>query len=169
MNDINDLEYIFTCTKCKIPKKNKEFYSNKTNKSKRKFNSHCKECYKLRDRTHNNSFISHQKMRNERPLASLYYSSRSNTKRSGKDFNITIEYLNELLLIQENKCYYTGRPLNMILGNPDSVSIDRKNPELGYIKENIVLCQWKVNRMKNDATIEELLSFCKDIIRNLGK
>lgn len=35
-------------------------------------------------------------------------------------------------------------------------SIDRKVPALGYTKGNISIISWRANRIKNDATLEEL-------------
>lgn len=39
-----------------------------------------------------------------------------------------------------------------------SPSIDRIIPELGYVKGNIMVISQKANRMKNDATLDELRS-----------
>lgn len=36
------------------------------------------------------------------------------------------------------------------------MSIDRLIPENGYVKENIVLCIYKANTVKNDLTLSEL-------------
>lgn len=37
-----------------------------------------------------------------------------------------------------------------------SPSIDRIVPALGYVKGNVLICSQRANRIKNDATIEEL-------------
>lgn len=50
---------------------------------------------------------------------------------------------------------------------PNSPSLDRKIPELGYVKENIQVISHKANTMKNNATISELLRF-KDWVRSIG-
>lgn len=44
-------------------------------------------------------------------------------------------------------------------------SIDRKVPELGYTKDNCWVISSKANKMKWDATHEELLAFCVGILR----
>ena len=46
-------------------------------------------------------------------------------------------------------------------------SIDRVVPELGYIKENIVVMSRLANMMKWDSNQEELLLFCKGMIQFL--
>lgn len=38
----------------------------------------------------------------------------------------------------------------------NSPSIDRIRPELGYVKGNVIVISMKANRIKNDATVEEL-------------
>ena len=38
----------------------------------------------------------------------------------------------------------------------NSPSIDRKIPSLGYMKGNIWVISYRANRIKNDATVEEL-------------
>jgi hypothetical protein len=45
------------------------------------------------------------------------------------------------------------------------VSLDRINSEVGYIKENIQLVCWQVNRMKDSLTMEELEFWIKTISR----
>lgn len=65
------------------------------------------------------------------------------------------------------KCPYLQVPLTRIRGkgrqdyNP---STDRKDPTKGYISGNIEIISDKANRMKNNATQEELLVFAKSIL-----
>ena len=42
------------------------------------------------------------------------------------------------------------------LPTDNSPSIDRIIPTLGYVKNNIVIVSQRANRIKNDATIDEL-------------
>jgi hypothetical protein len=47
--------------------------------------------------------------------------------------------------------------INKKLGNsPNSPSLDRKTPSLGYVKGNIWVLSRRANLLKNDATIEEM-------------
>jgi hypothetical protein len=43
------------------------------------------------------------------------------------------------------------------------MSIDRITPDVGYTPENIVICCWKINRMKNDESTQNFLALCTDI------
>lgn len=106
------------------------------------------------------------KYKKEKPLETILKIAKGNAKRTYKEFNISILDLKELWENQNGKCYYTDRDMKFEVGFDDSVSIDRINSDQGYIKGNIALCQRKVNVMKNNASIEELLKFCKDILEN---
>jgi hypothetical protein len=47
----------------------------------------------------------------------------------------------------------------------NSPSLDRKIPELGYVKGNIHVVSWRANRLKSDSTVPELemiLKYMKD-------
>ena len=68
-------------------------------------------------------------------------------------FNLTIEDL-----IVPAICPVLKIPLfnGNALQRDNSPSIDRIVPELGYVKGNIVIISWRANRIKCDATPEEL-------------
>lgn len=38
----------------------------------------------------------------------------------------------------------------------DSPSIDKIDPKKGYVKGNVQIISWRANRIKSDATIQEL-------------
>lgn len=169
--DKNSPDYLHKCSKCQILKPNSKFSPSSHKKAIRQYSSYCRTCHAEYGRTKDYSARSRNKRRDSDPIAVLFYNSKSNTRSSNKKlegFNITREFLSDLLLRQNGKCYYTGVEMMMILGNDNSVSIDRKDPNLGYTTENVVLCTRKVNRMKSDATVEELIQFCKNILKTLN-
>ena len=76
--------------------------------------------------------------------------------------------IEELYFRQEGKCAITNLKMSLITGhkhraNSFVVSLDRINSEVGYIKENIQLVCWQVNRMKDSLTMEELEFWIKTI------
>ena len=56
------------------------------------------------------------------------------------------------------RCPVFGIPLDVAAEtNADNLpSIDRKDPSKGYVKGNVWVISWRANRLKNNATLEEL-------------
>lgn len=80
------------------------------------------------------------------------------------EYNLTLEYIKELLLKQEYKDYYTGQ----VPENYKDYSIDRIDSNLGYIEGNIVITTNRVNTMKNDMSTEEFKKLISDIYKNIS-
>lgn len=80
------------------------------------------------------------------------------------EYNLTLEYIKELLLKQEYKDYYTGQ----VPENYEDYSIDRIDSNLGYIEGNIVITTNRVNVMKNDMSTEEFKKLISDIYKNIS-
>ena len=47
--------------------------------------------------------------------------------------------------------------------HPDSPSVDKINPKLGYVKGNVRVISARANLLKNDATVEELEKVLEDL------
>lgn len=87
----------------------------------------------------------------------LFHSSKSRAKKKNIEFNIektdiVIPKLCPILKIPFNHSRYQGRRFN-------GASIDRIDPTKGYIKGNIQVISDLANRMKANATIEQLKEF----------
>ena len=80
------------------------------------------------------------------------------------EYNLTLEYIKELMLKQEYKDYYTGQ----VSDNYKDYSIDRIDSNLGYIEGNIVITTNRVNAMKNDMSTEEFKKLISDIYKNIS-
>lgn len=93
-----------------------------------------------------------RKLKESNPLHSLFVQTRNRAKQSGIPFTIeeTDLYVPEI-------CPVLGIPLRWEVGrrSPNTPSIDRRVPELGYIPSNIAIISWQANRLKNDGTAEE--------------
>lgn len=95
-------------------------------------------------------------------------------KRGAKDrnllFELTDEYIEKLML---SKCYYCNIEPSRIVHNQRQYGeficngIDRKNPDIGYTKENCVTCCTKCNFMKGRLLFDDFLNQVKAIYNNL--
>ena len=68
---------------------------------------------------------------------------------------------------QNKTCYWTGKDFDMISQYKDKsrpvdnfISVDKLDPDKGYVEGNVVLCLWKVNQLKNNLTSSEFIAFC---------
>jgi hypothetical protein len=91
----------------------------------------------------------------------IWCSAKKRAKLKGLDFNIEVEDIPEIpkycpVLEIEIKSNTTNVPLD------SSPSIDRIDSSKGYIKGNIRIISNRANRIKSDATIEELRKVLED-------
>lgn len=95
-------------------------------------------------------------------IKQILYRTKIRAEEKNLDFNI-----DESDIIIPDKCPILEVPL--IIGVKDnyeySPSIDRIDNNKGYIKGNIQIISKKANSMKNSASKEELIKFCKNILR----
>lgn len=62
-------------------------------------------------------------------------------------------------------CPVLGIPLSLTSTHRDNwPSVDRIIPELGYIKGNVRIISYRANRIKNDATVQELEQVLKYVL-----
>lgn len=153
----------FTCIKCGILKDSDQFYYHR--KRKRRMSS-CKEC---------NLKISHAYAKEKRIINDLGYimmcrgsEIRRSCKTSKREYDKDLkEILKEKWEQQKGLCYYTGIPMvlsNEYHTNRYVMTVDRKDSNKGYTKDNIVLCCSIINRMKQNLTLDELKKLCKTIL-----
>lgn len=91
--------------------------------------------------------------------------AKSNNKRyPNRPFNIDADYMYNIWKLQNGKCYLTGVPLSLDKQQPNSLSIDKIYPELGYTKGNVRWASWAANRAKGDLTFEVFHSMCQRIL-----
>jgi hypothetical protein len=136
--------------------KQKEFI--KTDKSK----EYQKQWYlKNKDKKLEQSKINNQKLVEEYPLKALLSSIKSGAKNRKLDFKIDYKFIQNLWKNQKGLCYYTNVSMKLTARqkNPYQVSIDRIDSNLGYTKENTVLCCQAINYMKNDYSLKDFNLF----------
>ena len=95
-------------------------------------------------------------------------------KKKGMPFNLDVDYLIDQWIDQDGKCFYSHFPMTRG-GNSEDGSlhkdyyrgtIDRIDPNEGYIKENTVWCTWACNSGKGHMAIDEYLKVCKAVSEN---
>lgn len=90
--------------------------------------------------------------------------ARHRAKRSSLDFNIS-----EDDIVIPDVCPVFGFPLtiNKDHQKSNSISLDRINPKLGYVKGNLQVLSHLANTMKQNATPEELHKFADWVKANV--
>lgn len=144
---------------------NSKKYSYRNNRDNR-----CPQCKSIQNKHNREKFSDNEKLKSI--LYNRLYGAKDRATKNKIEFNISIEDLLSLWNSQNGLCAISNVPMTFCLDNGrtfTNVSIDRINPNLGYIKENIQLVCMAVNQMKSDMSLEELYMFCEAIINNKGK
>ena len=102
-----------------------------------------------------------QKLNDQDPvkaiLQNMLWDSRKRAKKKGMKHTLTIE---ELFSLYTDTCPVSGVTLLWERGHgkpqENSPSLDRIDSTKGYTLDNVWLISYRMNRIKNDATIEEL-------------
>lgn len=84
--------------------------------------------------------------------------------------DLTVDYLVQLYEQQDGYCYYSNE--KMIFGWVDgkvhhnSLSLDKLDPNRGYIQGNVVWCSYLVNTMKQNMSESQFYTYLQNILRN---
>lgn len=103
-------------------------------------------------------------------ISGQYWSKiKANARKRKIEFDLNIEDAYEIYLKQDKRCALTGNELFLAIHYQkdhelQNASLDRINSDLPYIKENVWWVEWRVNVMKNDLSIYELVRWCKEIV-----
>lgn len=92
------------------------------------------------------------------------------------EFNITLDYLYDLFIKQDNKCAISGIPiiLDKSYGNVkrgcviQTASLDRIDSTQGYIEGNVQWVHKDINRMKWELNQSYFIEICKKITEHNG-
>lgn len=88
---------------------------------------------------------------------------RRRAKAGNKPFNLDYKYLLDLYNKQEGKCFYSGIKMKLKSTNKKGIdfnvlSVDKIDPDKGYIKNNVVFCLNCVNMFKSNHKLEDIKS-----------
>ena len=109
----------------------------------------------------------------------LFSKAIANAKKRSKEkslvFEIDINYIKELYSKQSGKCFYSKLPLNIVknqgsgLHDSFKMTLDRLDPEKGYVKGNVVWCAYCINSFKLNMSKDKIVEVCKAIINNFNE
>lgn len=161
------------CSKCGLEKNYSEFFKDSHFKSG--YRTDCKECHLIVQKSYKK--INHDKIEqkrkeyqnipevrkriNQRSLnwnknnveKTLLSAAKKRAITQGCEFNIDLEDIKI-----PKFCPLLGIEIirSNIKASPNSPSLDRINPNLGYTKNNIHIISRRVNTIKNNATLDEI-------------
>jgi hypothetical protein len=155
------------CTRCLIYKENDEFDINDKKWYRKNKDNRCKVCKKKQ--YHKRRIQNRGDNGIERLLTERYCALRDRAKTKGMIVGFERGYLKELWELQNGICAISGIEMTTVVFNgrvPTNISVDRKDSNIGYTKENVQLVCMAVNQMKNDLSQEELIFFCNKIVEH---
>lgn len=90
----------------------------------------------------------------ERPELHMLERARQRARKKGFDFDLTVEDITPL----PAHCPVFGQPFEPNNGhqNPNAYSLDRIDNSKGYVRGNVAVISYLANRLKNDATPDQL-------------
>lgn len=128
---------------------------------RRKKDNHCVECDGIRSTNHRmKNYAKVKQQHNARCLRNIERTLLNAIRARAKKYNIPFNLELEDIVIPD-VCPVLGLKLESNIGKGNksdaSPSIDRIIPSLGYVKGNIIVVSERCNRIKNDATYQELI------------
>jgi len=85
--------------------------------------------------------------------------------KNNMNFDLSIDFLLELWILQRGKCFYTKREMSLF-GYMYGFSVDRIDSSKGYESDNIVLCCNCINIMKCGHSQERFIEICRLVSDN---
>jgi hypothetical protein len=149
------------CKNCKINKSVDCFQTWTHPKNKKEYTRNtCRECINLRTQKRKTpsdlrAHAQREKRRREDPAYRMYHGAKQRAKKQNLPFDLDQKFIQDLI---PTHCPVFGIPLkngtNTFHNN--SLSLDKLIPSKGYIKGNVCVISDRANRIKRDATLDEL-------------
>lgn len=140
------------CNKCYMIKELDQFqYGRRDQKYEYRY-AYCRSCRKTQ-------IYSQQYSTPETFLKNRYNRLKARAKTNNILFNLSKDYLLNQYNKQNGLCFYTDIFMDYSFETNKSrnrMSIDKIQPELGYIDANVVLCSYRVNSIKLDISLDEM-------------
>lgn len=132
------------CKACSLDRSVDSFYSNRNG-----LHSICKPCYILKNKEYQRTY------RAKNRFAIRVRSCKARANENNLPFDLTEGYIKS---IWTDNCPVFGTPLKIeaLKGEDHHAQLDKIVPELGYVQGNVVWLSQRANRIKDDATLEDL-------------
>ena len=85
-------------------------------------------------------------------------------------FDLDADYLIQQWNDQAGYCFYSAEPMcftnvteKQNSPHPNQPSLDKLDPEKGYVRGNVVWCSNRINIMKGDFTYDQFIKMCSHI------
>jgi len=121
---------------------------------------------KIRDRDPEGARTKHKEHRRNNPERSLVNAARQRAKLKWLPFDIE---WSDIVIPEECPVLKIPLILNEKVTGPNSPSLDKINPTLGYVKGNIRVISHRANTIKSNATASELEAVFRDLKKLEGK
>lgn len=157
-----------TCFRCQIPQGIEEFAMLKREKTHASWCRTCSRDVSRISRLKNPEAHAIYTQRYHR--INIFAGMRKNMKRSSKTKRwpapVPLEYLRDLWIKQDGKCYWSGMSMCKEHGrgkNPKMASPDRLDCSKGYVDGNIVLCCVWANFARSQIPVDKWIEFMKEL------
>lgn len=100
---------------------------------------------------------------------------KANARRANREYALTPQYLWELFLSQDRKCYFTGvtigfPPVNTAGYRTDlnTASLDRIDNTKGYVEGNVRWVHKDINKLRGALTDTRFIELCRQVSIHCG-
>lgn len=150
------------CNRCETEKAARDFWTDLSKKTG--YSTWCKSCHRSQKKEAYHTWPGFIMRRIQ-----LY---RFRAKQLQVPFDLTIDFLKELWSLQSGCCAISGIPFEpggFGKRHPFSPSLDRKDSDLGYTKENVQWVANIVNYGKNEWGEDAFLKMCSAVVHAQNK
>lgn len=93
----------------------------------------------------------------QKDVKQIYNQLKASAKKRGIEFDLDLNDLNGLSFPLTCPIFDIKLEYNRGRAKDNSFSVDRRDSTLGYTIDNIVVVSNRANKLKSDATVDELL------------
>lgn len=165
---VDGQDYYF-CNKCKKWRPKSKFNIDTTSLHQNRGGvcSECKDCQRERYYKQRQRLFEDDELALRYKLQQALKGTRRRSKEKNMYTDLTLDYLMYLWEKQKGKCALSGIDMTyeFYKGRVNTnVSVDRIDSTKGYTKDNVWLVTMAANQMKNDLSMDDFLTLCKNIL-----